>query len=348
VRDSFAVNLANGVQAEASNVRGGADEFDAANAIDDDTNTYWATDDDTLAASLTIDLGKPTPINRFLAQEYIRLGQRVKAFTIEALVDGSWKEVAQGTTIGYKRIVRFPGVTATKVRLNITDSRSCPLISNIGIYSAPVFLNAPSITRNQSGSVKLTTNDIGPIFYYTLDGSEPTERSTEYRGPFLADGTVEVRAIAHDPASGKSSPIARETFGISKKAWTLVGIADEKSAAVLDGDPATAWHQGDSQQLPVDLVIDLGAELPLSGFRYLPDQNRWSSGLITKYEIDVSTDAKSWTRASAGEFSNIKNNPVWQIRRFSPTPARFIRLRAQANADGNSRIGYAEFDVISD
>ncbi|HLP24448.1 MAG TPA: discoidin domain-containing protein, partial [Acidobacteriota bacterium] len=196
--------------------------------------------------------------------------------------------------------------------------------------------------------VKLATNDIGPIFYYTLDGSEPTVRSLEYRGPFSADGKIEVRAIAHDPASGKSSPVARETFGRSKKLWTLVGVADEKSVAVFDGDPATAWHHGDNQKLPVDLVIDLGTEQQISGFRYLPDQNRWSSGLITKYEFHVSTDAKSWTKASEGEFSNIKNNPVWQIRRSTPTTARFVRLRALGNTDGNSRIGYAELDVISE
>ena len=348
VRESFAVDLAAGARAQASNVRAGAARFDSAKAIDGDKDSYWATDDGVTSASLTIDLGKPTLLNRFLAQEYIRLGQRVKAFTVEALVDEAWKEVARGTTIGYKRIVRFPGVTATKVRFTIAEARICPVISNIGLFSAPVFLGAPSITRDQSGRVKLATNDIGPVFHYTLDGSEPTTGSSEYTGPFLADGTVEVRAIAHDPASGRSSPVAREAFGISKRNWRLVGIADEKSAAVLDGDPATAWHHGDDHPLPVDLVIDLGAEQHLSGFRYLPDQHRWSSGLITRYALHVSIDATSWTQVSEGEFSNIRNNPVWQIRRFDRTPARFVRLRALANTDGNSRVGYAEVEVISE
>jgi len=347
VRESFAVNLAAGAPAQASNVRAGADQFDGAKTIDGDQDSYWATDDGITSGSLTIDLGKPTLLNRFLAQEYIRLGQRVKAFTVEALVNDAWQEVARGTTIGYKRIVRFPGVTATKVRFTITDARSSPVISNIGLYSAPVFLAAPSITRDQSGSVKLATNDIGPIFYYTRDGSEPTTRSSQYTGPFPSDGRVEVRAIAHDPASGKSSPVAREVFGISKKAWKLAGIADEKSAAVLDGDPATAWHHGDNQPLPVDLVIDLASAQELAGFKYLPDQSRWSSGVITKYAFYTSDDARSWKLVSEGEFSNIQNNPVWQIKSFAPTTARYIRLRALANTHGNSRTGYAEVDVIT-
>jgi len=102
-------------------------------AVDNNEDTYWTTDDIVTKASIIIDLGKPTLFNRFLVQEYIRLGQRVKAFTLEALIDGDWKELAKATTIGYKRILRFPSVKATKVRFTITDSKSCPLISNIGI-----------------------------------------------------------------------------------------------------------------------------------------------------------------------------------------------------------------------
>ena len=139
VKESFAVNLVGKAKAEASNVRGNAKKFGAAKAIDGNNDTYWATNDSITNASLTIDFGKPTLFNRFMAQEYIRLGQRVKAFTVEALVDGNWKEVAKATTIGYKRILRFPSVKATKVRFTITDSKSCPVISNIGIYNAPVF-----------------------------------------------------------------------------------------------------------------------------------------------------------------------------------------------------------------
>ena len=108
--------------------------------VDGNKKTYWATDDDVTKASLTIDFGKPTTFNRFLVQEYIRLGQRVKAFTVEARVDGNWKELAKATTIGYKRILRFPSVKATKVRFSITDSKSCPVISNIGVYNAPQIL----------------------------------------------------------------------------------------------------------------------------------------------------------------------------------------------------------------
>jgi len=347
VKESFAVNLAEKKKAEASNVRGNAKEFGADKAVDNNKDTYWATDDNMTKALLTIDFGKPTLFNRFLAQEYIRLGQRVKAFTVEALVDGNWKEVAKATTIGYKRILRFPSIKATKVRFSITDSKSCPVISNIGIYNAPVFLNAPSITRNQSGKISISTNDIGPIFYYTLDGSEPTTKSNIYTSPFPADGKVEVKAIAYDPASGKSSPVSHEKFDISRKDWKIVGINDEKASAIIDGNASTVWHQRDNKKMPIDLVIDLGKNYNVCGFKYLPDQNKWSSGIITNYQFYISEDNVEWKLVNEGEFSNIKNNPVWQLKNFSQVNARFIKLRAFKNTSNDGVAGYAEVDVIT-
>ena len=347
VKESFSLNLAEKKKAEASNVRGNAKEFGAAMAIDGNKDTYWTTNDNVTKVSLTIDLGKPTLFNRFLAQEYIRLGQRVKAFTVEALVDGNWKEVATATTIGYKRILRFPSVKATKVRFSITDSKSCPVISNVGVYNAPVLLNAPSIARNQSGEISITTNDIGPIFYYTLNSSEPTTKSNIYTAPFPADGKVEIKAIANDPASGKNSPVSHEKFDISKKDWKIVGINDEKASTIIDGNVSTVWHQRDNKKMPIDLVIDLGKNYNVCGFKYLPDQNKWSSGIITKYQFYISEDNVEWKLVNEGEFSNIKNNPVWQIKNFSQVNARFIKLRAIKNTSNDDVAGYAEVDVIT-
>jgi alpha-L-fucosidase len=346
VKESFAINLVEKAKAEASNVRGNAKEFSSANAIDNNKDTYWATDDHVNNATLTIDLGKPTLFNRFLIQEYIRLGQRVKAFSVEAFKDGNWIEFAKGTTIGYKRIFRFPSVNASKVRIHITDSKSCPVIFNIGIYNAPAILDAPVITRNQNGEVSMSSDDVGPYFYYTLNGSEPTSKSAKFSGPLKTDGKVVVKAIAYDPTSGKSSPVSQEKFDICRKDWKIVGITDENTKFILDGNPSSVWHQRD-KQMPIDLVIDLGIKYDLCGFKYLPDQNRWSSGIITNYEFYISEDNIEWKQVDQGEFSNIKNNPVWQIKNFSPVNARYIRLRALKNAWSDNVAGYAEVDVIT-
>jgi alpha-L-fucosidase len=236
VKNAFAMNLVAKTKATASNVRGNSKQFDADKAIDGNKETYWTTDDDVTKVSLTIDLGKPTTFNRFLAQEYIRLGQRVKAFTVEALVNGNWNEVTKGTTIGYKRILRFPTVKATQVRFNIIESKACPVISNIGIYNAPQILTAPLIIRNQSGEIKIIPADAESVVYYTLDGSVPVPASKKYNGTFQTQGKLEVKAIAYDSASHKTSPVIYEKFDISRKDWKIIGVEDEKVYAVIDGD----------------------------------------------------------------------------------------------------------------
>ena len=126
-----------------------------------------------------------------------------------------------------------------------------------------------------------------------------------------------------------------------------MGTDDEKAYTILDGNSSTVWHQVADKKMPVDLIIDLGNEYNLSGFKYLPDQSKWSSGIITNYQFYVSTDNKEWKLASEGEFSNIKNNPLWQIKKFVPEKARYIKLRALKNTEGNNNTGYAEVDVIT-
>ena len=349
VKEAFADNLVKNAKAEASNTRGNSQKFGSSKAIDETTDSYWATDDEVKTGSLTIDFGKPTTFNRFMAQEYIRLGQRVKAFSIEALVDGNWKEIAKATTIGYKRILRFPTVTAAQIRFSITDSKACPVISNIGVYNAPQILTAPTIIRNQAGEVTIIPADTESEIYYTLDGSEPTSSSIKYINPFQSgDGKVEVKAIAFDPTSGKSSAVTGEQFDISRKDWKIIGIEDENSYRILDGNLSTAWRHGNETKLPVDLVIDLGKELTLSGFKYYPEQNSWQPSTITNYEFYISMDGKNWKKTSEGEFSNIKNNPLWQTKKFDRVNARFIKFRALKNTEDNNNIGYAEFHLITD
>lgn len=345
VKETFAHNLAMDAGAKATSIFSSG--FGADKAVDDKNETYWATADGVINASLTISFDKPAFFNRFMVQEYIRLGQRVKGFTVEVFKDKKWIQVAKGTTIGYKRILRFPGVTATKVRLNITDSKANPLISNIGIYNAPIILNPPAIHRNQAGDISISADDVGPIFFYTTDGGKPSIHSSKYAGPVSTSGKIEVKAIAYDPSTGKMSPVARENFDIPRKSWKIIGTEDSKAYALLDGDPTTVWHPNHDLKLPIDLAIDLGSEYSVSGFKYFPDQGMWGPGIITHYEFYASKDNKKWQLVNSGEFSNIKNNPVWQIKNFSPTTARYIKLRALKNTEGNNNVGYAELDVIT-
>ena len=134
IKNELTNNFAGGKTVKASSARGKSKKFSGNNVTDNFQDTYWSTDDGITNASLTIDLQQTTEISRFLVQEYIQLGQRVQEFKVEAFIDDQWTEVATGTTIGFKRILRFPTVETSMTRFTITRSKACPVISNIEVY----------------------------------------------------------------------------------------------------------------------------------------------------------------------------------------------------------------------
>ena len=345
-KEAFAQNLAYRSDASADSWRGGSRKYAAAKVTDGKDHTYWTLDDGQKTGSLTIDFGRETAFNRFLVQEYIRLGQRVRSFCIEYMQDGEWKPIKEATTIGYKRILAFPTVSSRYLRFTVTDSRECPLISNIEVYRAPQILDAPAVRRAQDGTVSIIPADSESEVYYTLDGSDPSIASVRYDGPFRTSGRLDIRAIAYEPASGKSSPAAVVSFDLPRTAWKV--LASGETERMLDGDPTTAWHQDGNGKMPVDLTVDLGEVLNVKGFRYLPDPTIWGPGIIARYSFEVSKDGRSWKTVSDGEFSNIKNNPVEQTKEFPAVQARYFRLTAFANTENNSNIGYAEINLITE
>ena len=131
----FERDLAKGSKVSATNTRG--KEFGASNVTDNNPETYWAASDQQTTADLIIDLDSETEINRILLQEYVKLGQRVQEFKVSALVNREWKQVIEGTTIGHKIIHKFPVVKASKIKVTISKSKACPVISNIELYRSP-------------------------------------------------------------------------------------------------------------------------------------------------------------------------------------------------------------------
>ena len=84
---------------------------------------------------LEMKLKKNSVFNILLLQENITKGQRIEHFTLEAWVDNKWKKITEGTTVGYKRILRFPGVSTNKIRLTIDQSRLEPALAELGLYN---------------------------------------------------------------------------------------------------------------------------------------------------------------------------------------------------------------------
>jgi alpha-L-fucosidase len=131
---TFQTNLAAGAKVTASNTRTPAASHAPGGVLDGERGTFWMAEDGCGPVELVMELPRPVRFNRAMLQEEIELSQRIEAFALDAWLKDGWQEIARGTTVGYKRLLRFDAVETAKVRLRILDSRVCPTLCEFGLY----------------------------------------------------------------------------------------------------------------------------------------------------------------------------------------------------------------------
>lgn len=123
---TFSVNLASGA---ATNIGKSGKHI-----LDQNYDTYWMARKKDTAAVIELNLKEMSIFDVLLLQENITVGQRIEKFVLEYREGNEWKTITSGTTVGYKRLIRFNPVTTNKVRLRILSSRLNPTLSEFGLY----------------------------------------------------------------------------------------------------------------------------------------------------------------------------------------------------------------------
>lgn len=128
---TFSSNAAAGAKAKADTR---ARDRAAADILDGDPATYWQAEPEAETAVITVDMDGPKTFDCALLQEAIGVGQRIEAFRLERRAGRAWTELARGTTVGAKRLLRFPPVTTDGVRIVIERSRLNPTLASFGLF----------------------------------------------------------------------------------------------------------------------------------------------------------------------------------------------------------------------
>ena len=352
VQLEFENNLIKNAIVSASNYRGNSSNYNIENCCDENNDTYWATDDKVQSATLTIDFEKETTFNRLLLQEFIALGQRIHKFAMEIETENGWKKITEGTTIGYKRILKFDDVKAAKTKITLETNAPCLTLSNFGIYNAPPLVTEPRISNNINGEITMNAAK-GLSIYYKIENSSSGFKKYSTSISFPKGGIVQ--AFSKHKTSGKNSDVITKKFGIAKNKWKIHGVDSEikrKGSAkkAIDGNPATNWvTNAKNAKQPHFISIDLGKQINVSGFSYLPCA-KGCDGIIYEYEFYACTDGKNWGEpVNKGEFSNIQNNPVAQVIKFSePINSKFVKLVSKSAIKNSNVTSVAEIDIFTD
>ena len=128
----FSKDLTQGGHATGKHMHGR--RFRADNVLDTAYHTYWAAS--STADTLYVGMPDPQDFDIIMLQEYIPLGQRVAAFHVECWQLGGWVTIAEGTTIGYKRLLRFPTVSAHRLRIVFDSVQAAPVINRIALFNS--------------------------------------------------------------------------------------------------------------------------------------------------------------------------------------------------------------------
>ena len=131
IRCSYACNLLDTAELTAT----AAQEEHAIACVRTDDDLYYMPAEASGQAEIICTWPQPVNIRRVVLKEQITLSQRVECFAIDVLQDGQWREVAQNTVIGHKRIVVLNPVATSALRIRILDARVTPTIKFLGIYA---------------------------------------------------------------------------------------------------------------------------------------------------------------------------------------------------------------------
>ena len=289
-----------------------------------------------------------------MLQEPIALhGERIEEHAIDVWQNGKWQEVAHATNIGYKRILRFPDVTSTKLRVRVIASRCEAYLSTVSLHhyaSRPPMLsckqdiegNVTISPKKQDFNWKLHNQDAaanlsaGYTVHYTIDGSQPTAESPIYDKP-LALSPVMLKAVA--VLNGETGAVMSQQIGYAPRLITLsttAGSAEGHDIANANDANARSFWKSATEGSDVEIKIDLGENRSVKGFFYVPPTGV-SKGLLAACQVKWSTDGITYHDAGEFTFGNIVNEPS---ARYHYLPkgidARYIIIRATQLANGNA------------
>lgn len=227
------------------------------------------------------DIQKGALVNAFMIQEDISKGQRIESFLVEAYKDGSWIHMAEGTTVGYKRLVRFSDTRPERIRVTIRSARGVANIAAVGLFYAE-----PLADKNEEIQLSNVPVDGWQVVGGNADSRKAIDgdRKTVWRAsalmPLVVDmgNKVEVSGFSYAPSIGEdlTGTIYKYAFYVSLdgQSWTKCEASGEFS---------NIMHN------PVPYFVRFGKTYPARYFKLEPLSEINNKNVVTVGEVGILT-----------------------------------------------------------
>lgn len=227
------------------------------------------------------DIQKDALVNAFMIQEDISKGQRVESFLVEAYKDGSWIHMAEGTTIGYKRLVRFSDTRPERIRVTIRSARGVANVAAVGLFYAE-----PLADKNEEVQLSDVPVDGWQVVGGNADSRKAIDgdRKTVWRAsaltPLVVDmgDKVEVSGFSYAPSIGEDL-----TGTIYKYAFYVSLDGESWTKCEASGEFSNIMHN------PVPYFVRFGKTYPARYFKLEPLSEINNKNVVTVGEVGILT-----------------------------------------------------------
>lgn len=227
------------------------------------------------------DIQKDALVNTFMIQEDISKGQRIESFLVEAYKDGSWIHMAEGTTVGYKRLVRFSDTHPERIRVTIRSARGVANVAAVGLFYAE-----PLADKNEEIQLSDVPVDGWQVVggnadsRKAIDGDRKTVWCASALTPLVVDmgDKVEVSGFSYAPSIGE------DLTGIIYKYAFYVSLDGQLwTKCEASGEFSNIMHN------PVPYFVRFGKTYPARYFKLEPLSEINNKNVVTVGEVGILT-----------------------------------------------------------
>ena len=158
INKMLSVNYADNAELSVDSVYCGATEIQ--NALFKDNDLFFATNGTKNEAVIDISLKGSPAYNVLMIGEKIELGERITSFKLEAIEDGASTVLAEGTSVGYLKAVRFMECSYKKLRLTLRGITAPITLRHLALHHYEEDESDPMASATKVNLAKMPSSSI--------------------------------------------------------------------------------------------------------------------------------------------------------------------------------------------
>lgn len=225
---------------------------------------------------------------------------------------------------------------------------------NVNSYSG-VLPSGVNIAKIKARTVENNAN-----IAISLEGEEKIYKTNEEEAAFYIENENSIVSVSVQAEDGtvkeyKINLGVTSSLQIDKEQMTVIATSEHPNVGTegvasfaIDDNISTIWHTKYSpkDELPQSITVELGGKYLIDKYEYLPRQSGGTNGIITKYQLQISTDGEKFKTVAKGTWSSDTSKKVIEFDESMATHVRLVALQGIGGFASAAELNVFEKDTI--